>query len=153
MLNMSQVNQESPRIVEVILPLPPMSLNPFMRMHWAAREKLLKSYRKTVADHFIGVEPFLKVHTEYEWTIFGSELVFLNRDASNVSAVGEKVISDVLVNSKIFKDDSTRYIQNPILHWCFNDKVKDPEIYGSGEVLVRLSDVPVYKGELIRLEN
>lgn len=147
------MNQLIPRIVEIVLPLPPLSLNPFMRMHWAARERLLKSYREVVADSLIGVEPFLKVHTEYEWTIFGSELVFLNRDASNVSAVGEKVISDVLVNSKIFKDDSTRYVENPILHWCFNDSKKDPKIYGIGEVLLRLSNVPLYKGELIRREN
>ena len=93
------------------------------------------------------------MHTEWEWTVFGSELTYLNRDASNISSVGEKVISDVLVNSKIFKDDSTRYIQNPILHWVLNDDTKDPEIHGTGEVLLRLSDVPLYKGELIRLEN
>lgn len=147
------MNQLVPRVVEIILPLPPLSLNPFMRMHWAAREKLLKSYRKTVADNLIGIEPFFKVYTEWEWTIFGSNKKFLNRDASNVSSVGEKVISDVLVNSKIFKDDSTRYIQSPILHWVFNDNVKDPEIHGAGEVLLRLSDVPLYKGETIRREH
>lgn len=147
------MNQESFRIVEIVLPLPPMSLNPFMRTHWAAREKLLRPYRKIVSDNLIGVEPFSKVHTEWEWTIFGSNKKFLNRDASNVSSVGEKVISDVLVKSKIFGDDSNRYIQNPILHWCFNDKTKNPEIHGIGEVLLRLSNVPVYKGELIRREN
>ena len=141
------------RIVEITLPLPPLSLNPFMRMHWAAREKLLKPYRKIVADSLIGIEPFLKIHTEWEWTIFGSNKRFLNRDASNVSAVGEKVISDVLVKSGIFKDDSTRYIQNPILHWGFNDSTKDPEIYGIGEVLLRLSDVPLYRGQFIRIED
>ena len=147
------MNQAIPRIVEVVLPLPPLSLNPFMRMHWAARERLLKPYRKIVADNLIGIEPFSKVHTEWEWTVFGSNKLFLNRDASNISAVGEKIIADVLVQSKIFKDDSTRYIQNPILHWVFNDSKKDSEIYGSGEVLVRLSNVPLYKGSLITLEN
>lgn len=150
---MSQANQKSPRIVEVTLPLPPLSLNPFMRTHWAVRERLLKPYRKIVADNLIGIEPFSKVYTEWEWTVFGSNKLFLNRDASNLSAVGEKVILDVLVTSKIFKDDSTRYIQNPILHWVFNDDTKDPEIYGAGEVLLRLSDVPLYKGEFIRREN
>lgn len=142
-----------PRIIEITLPLPPLSLNPFMRMHWAAREKLLKPYRRIVADNLIGIEPFLKIHTEWEWTVFGSNKRFLNRDASNVSAVGEKVISDVLVKSKIFKDDSTRYIQNPILHWVFNDDTKDPEIYGAGEVLLRLSEVPLYGGQVIRMED
>lgn len=150
---MSRANQRSLRIVEVTLPLPPLSLNPFMRTHWAVRERLLKPYRKIVADNLIGIEPFSKVYTEWEWTVFGSNKLFLNRDASNLSAVGEKVILDVLVNSKIFKDDSTRYIQNPILHWVFNDDIKDPEIYGAGEVLLRLSDVPLYKGEFIRREN
>ena len=124
-----------------------------MRMHWAAREKLLKPYRKIVAGSLIGIEPFLKIHTEWEWTVFGSNKLFLNRDAPNISAVGEKVISDVLVNSGIFKDDSTRYIQNPILHWVFNDSTKDPEIYGIGEVLLRLSDVPLYSGQFIRIED
>jgi len=147
------MNQLIPRIVEIVLPLPPLSLNPFMRIHWAAREKLLRPYRKIVADNLIGIDPFLIVYTEYEWTVFGSKKRYLNRDASNISSVGEKIIADVLVNSKIFKDDSTRYIQSPILHWTFNDNTKNPKIYGQGEVLVRLSNIPVYKGELIRLEN
>jgi len=147
------MKQLSPRIIEIVLPLPPISLNPFMRTHWAAREKLLKPYRKIVSDNLIGIEPFLKVHTEWEWTIFGSSKKFLNRDASNLSSVGEKVISDVLVKSKIFQDDSNKYIQNPILHWAFNDSTKDPKVYGTGEVLLRLSDVPLYGSQFIRIEG
>lgn len=141
-----------PRIVEVILPFPPISLNPYLRTHWAERYLADKPYREIIADHFIGIEPFDRVHLEWEWIFFGSEQKFLDRDGENIASVGQKIILDVVKNG-ILKDDSNRYIQNPMLHWWFFDDEKDPEIDGSGEVLLRLSTVPLYGGQFIRLED
>lgn len=142
-----------PRIVEVILPFPPLSLNPYLRTHWAERYSIFKPYRETIADHFIHIEPFLKVHLEWEWTFFGSNPKYLNKDGDNISSIGTKIIQDVLVEVKVLEQDSNRYIQNPVLIWTFNDDTKDPEIHGSGEVLLRLSTVPLYGGQFIRLED
>ncbi|MDP8935627.1 MAG: hypothetical protein M3N42_16180 [Cyanobacteriota bacterium] len=142
----------APRIVEIILPFPPISLNPYLRTHWAERDAIMEPYRETIADNLIGIEPFPKVYLEWEWTFFGSEQKFLDRDGDNIWTIGSKIICDV-VKSRILKDDSNRYIQTPTIHWVFNNTSKDPEIYGTGEVLLRLSDVPLYGGQFIRMED
>lgn len=142
-----------PRIIEVVLPFPPMSLNPYLRTHWAERYAIFKPYREVIADHFIHIDPFYKVHLEWEWTFFGSKPKYLNKDGDNISSIGVKIIQDILVEVKVLQQDSNRYIQNPVLIWTFNDDTKDPEIYGSGEVLLRLSTIPLYGGQLITLED
>ena len=141
-----------PRIVEVVLPFPPVSLNPYLRMHWGERDAIIKPYREIVANSLLGIEPFPIVYIEWEWTFFCTEKRFLDRDGDNVWSVGTKVVQDVLKHW-LLKDDSNRYIQNPVLHWTFYDDTKDPEIYGSGEVLVRLSNVPLYRGQFITVEK
>lgn len=152
----NQPEELAPRILELHLPFPPTSFNPMLRSHRIAQHKINKKYQQRISQYFLGIEPFDgEFYIEWEWIFYCSKKRFHQCDGENVSAPGSKLILDALVKAGIIQNDSNKFIKSPVLHWYgwYGNSPDTPHDEGeSGKVLVRVSQVPLYRGQIIRLE-
>ena len=141
-----------PRIEEIKIPFPCGSLNRMLRQNWTVRDASRRKIQED-ATFFVRrfrIKPFSPkslVYFEWTWLVSSKSLATFNRrDGDNISSAGRKLLLDVLVKEEIVKDDCFKYIGSPVLDWF--------EFVGKKEsgVLIRISDVPLYCGQIIRVE-
>lgn len=141
------------RIEKFLLPLPSKSLcslNTVTRLNRWEREALKKPYQDSVRWelHQLNTTPFVgKVYVEYLMKLRCSKAEFQQRDGDNCCYI-IKLALDEVVRAGIIKDDSFEFIE-PIMVISFD---YEPDKTKEGFLLIRVSDVPLYCGEIIRRE-
>ena len=145
------------RIEEILLHLPPPklnSLNKAIRLGYRERTKAKCSYQEDIGFELAQkqIAPFkCPVYFEWHFILQMSLKKFNIRDGDNFCYV-VKLILDAIVRAGIIKNDSFAHIKTPtILHYERLEPIPNQE--PEHKVLVRISDVPLYAGELIRRET
>ncbi|MEW5857042.1 MAG: DNA (cytosine-5-)-methyltransferase [Cyanobacteriota bacterium] len=124
------------RIETFEFPLPP-TLNEMIRKGtggWQASTKEKREWTELIASYCKGAYQFQgKIWLEYVWRVKN-----LARDNNNIAAA-TKYIDDGLVEAGVITDDSLKYIQSLVCHWCVQSN--------EDMVTVRIANVPIYNGE------